>query len=226
MKFKNITKDERPMEKLSFYGKEALSDKEILAILLRTGSKEKNVLALSEEILYHIGYDLSLLVNFSIEELIAINGIGVAKASGIIAAIELGRRVLYRESKNQVNLQSVGSVVEFFRGRIENSKVENFEIALLNTKGILISVHNVSKGDLSSSIVHPRETFKEAIKRSASSIICVHNHPSGDCRPSQEDIRITRRLDEAGNVLGISLLDHIIIGKNTYFSFKEHGMIK
>lgn len=226
MKFNNIIKDERPIEKLSFYGKETLSDREILAILLRTGNKEKNVLSLADEVLSHIGYDLSVLSNFSVDELVEINGIGISKASGIVAAIELGRRVLNKESKKQVNLQSVESVVEFFRCRIENSRVENFEIALLNTKGTLISVHNVSKGDLSSSIVHPRETFKEAIKKSASSIICVHNHPSGDCRPSQEDINITRRLSDAGGVLGISLVDHIIIGSNSYFSFKEHGMIK
>lgn len=161
----------------------------------------------------------------SVEELMKIQGLGCAKASVIVAAIELGRRVTVTKTVAHGNIQGLKQVIEIFMARLSKMKKEVFNIVMLDAKGNIIGIDEVSVGDLTSSIVHPRETFYSAVKKSASSIICVHNHPSGDPTPSDEDIDTTKKLAKAGKILGINLLDHVVIGDGKYFSMKEKGII-
>ncbi len=225
MKIKEITELERPMEKLSFYGKHHLEDRELLAIIIKNGYKGKSSIDLADSLLGLLPLGLASLDEFSIEELSQIKGIGFSKAANIISAIELGRRVQLNKTLKLHKITGVQSVLSLYQEKLRLVKEEHFEVVMLDSKGGVIAMHNVSKGDLTSSIVHPRETFREAIKRSAASILCVHNHPSGDPTPSKDDIFITRRLVEVGDIVGIKVLDHIIIGSEGYVSMKEENLI-
>lgn len=220
---KTLPKGERPREKLLMYGVDSLSNIELLAIILRTGSKKETALELSRKVL-SLNESISFLKDISIEELKSIKGIGEAKASEILATIELGKRIsldtnFYKKIKSSTD---IGNYLVDLMG---NYKQEYFNIILLDTKNNIIGVKNISKGSLNSTIVHPREVFKEAVKKSTASLILAHNHPSGETDPSKEDIGITKKLLEVGNIVGINVLDHIIIGQNKYFSFKEEGLI-
>lgn len=215
---KEMPKYERPREKLVKYGASKLSNIELLAILLRTGNKEKSVLELAKDVLYKLD-ELSDLKNISIRELLKIRGIKIAKASTIIAAIELGRRL--DELSVKTNGITTSHDIYLKMKHLKHEQQEHFYVILLNTKLKVINTKLIYKGTVNSMVIHPREIFKEAIKNNASYLIIVHNHPTGDSTPSLEDKTTTKNLEEVSNIVGIEILDHIIIGNNEYYSFNE-----
>ncbi|SCY15932.1 RadC family protein [Alkaliphilus peptidifermentans] len=222
---KNLPPDERPREKLLAYGPRKLSNAELLAILLAKGSKEQSAISLAEAILSYNKEGMRFLTDCTVEELSSIKGIGLAKSSQLIAAVELGKRIALATKVNNYKIKSPEDVVDLLMEEMRYNKKEHFNILLLNTKNELIAEENISVGSLNASIVHPREVFIRAIKRSSSAIILVHNHPSGDPSPSSEDISITKRLIDAGDILGIKVLDHIIIGDGVFTSLKEKSLM-
>jgi len=210
MKIKEFSKDERPRERMLSFGAE---------IILRVGSKNENVIEMSQKILSK--YPVEKLSDPSIKELCNIKGIGEAKALQIKAIFELNKRSV---CKKIVKISSPKNVFEYF-SFISNKKQENFYILCLDSKNQIISHKLIAIGTLDSVIIHPREVFKEAIKESAQNIILVHNHPSGDPTPSLADKEITKKLETASEIIKIDLLDHIIIGKDKWFSFDDEGII-
>ncbi len=222
---KNMPQSEQPREKLLNNGVESLSNAELIAILLATGAKELTAIKLAENILNYSNDGLRFLTDTTVEELSNIRGMGLAKSAQLIAAVELGKRIALTTKVNNYRIKSPMDVSSLLMEELRYKKKEYFNILLLNTKHELISIENISIGSLNASIVHPREVFQRAIKRSSSSIILVHNHPSGDPSPSNEDIKITKRLQEAGSIVGIEVLDHIIIGDGTYCSLKEREFL-
>lgn len=221
---KDLPQQERPRERMKELGAEKLSNAELLAIILRTGHHEETALHLAERILSQAG-GLRYLPDFTLEELQQIKGIGLAKAVQIKAAVELGRRLASALRPETLSLNSPWQVAEFLMEEMRYYPKEYFKVILLNTKNQIISIEDISVGSLNSSIVHPREIFNLPVKKSAASVILIHNHPSGDPTPSREDMEVTRRLVEAGKILGISVLDHIIVGEKRYISFKEKGLM-
>jgi len=225
MIIKDMPGNERPREKLLEYGAKHLSNSELLAILLRTGTKEKSAITLAHEILAKEQRGLYFLAQALPEELAEIHGIGQAKACQILAALELGRRVAARPSESRDSVTDPESVALMFMEEMRNLNRENFKLLTLNCKGEVISRESVAVGDLTSAIVHPREVFNSAVRKSAKAVILVHNHPSGSTIPSKEDINITKRLKEAGDILGIEVLDHIIIGDGQWLSFNQKNIL-
>lgn len=223
LKIYQIPKDERPREKLLSRGVKALTDAELLALLLRTGTKDESALELSKRLLEAIN-GVSGIFHTPIETLMKIKGIKEAKASQLIAACELYERAAY-EKRDSLQIKSAKDVVSVLEHNFFKDTQEVVRLLCLNTKNHIISTKEVFKGSLNSSIVHPREIFKEAINLSAASIILCHNHPSGDPTPSIEDINITKRIKSCGEIMGIELLDHVILGKNNFISLKEKGII-
>ena len=222
---KQLPLSERPREKMLSKGTEYLSNTELLAILLRTGTKEKSVFRLAEEILSLEKSGILFLSECSPEELSRIKGIGVAKACQILAGLELGRRVATKPRTEKLKGNCPELIVSLFMEDMRYYKKEVFKVLLINTKGEIIGTDDISMGDLSATVIHPREVFLPAIKRSAAAIIFVHNHPSGDPTPSNDDIQTTKRLIEAGKIMGISVWDHIIIGDGKHISFKEEHLM-
>jgi len=221
---KDVPKEERPRERLLAVGAENLSNQELLAILLGSGTKQESVMELAKHILMHFE-GLKLLKDATIEELIAIKGIGYAKGILILAAIELGRRMhQYRPTENYT-IRSPEDGADYIMEDTRLLKQEHFVELVLNTINQVIHRQTIFIGSLNASIVHPREVFREAIKRSAASIIVAHNHPSGDPTPSQEDIQVTKRLADTGKLIGIEVLDHLIIGDGKFVSLKEKGYL-
>lgn len=220
---KSLPEDERPREKLIKYGASTLSNAELIAIALRTGCKNHTVLTLAKQLLANSS-GIERLSDISVEELTETKGIGPSKAAQLIAAIELGRRVSISEDKRH-KIKSPTDISAYLIKDMGDLQREHFNIVMLDNKNYIIEVYNVSIGSLNSAIVHPREVFRNAIRRSSASIILAHNHPSGDVSPSKEDIAITKRLVECGELMGIAVLDHIIVGKTEYFSFKEQSII-
>ncbi|HRS21088.1 MAG TPA: DNA repair protein RadC [Clostridia bacterium] len=220
---KDLPEEERPRERLTRYGASVLSNAELLAILLRTGTKEESAISLAHRILVQ-EQGLRYLADINVEQLSAINGIGKAKAAQIKAAIELGKRLAAFEPGADKPLKCPQDVAALLMEEMRYLKKEHMKLVLLNVKCNLISVEEISVGSLNASIVHPREVFNPAIRKSSASIIMVHNHPSGDPAPSSEDISITARIAEAGKLIGIELVDHIIIGDGKYISMKEKGL--
>lgn len=224
---KDMPESMRPREKLMLKGETALSEVELLAIVLGGGTRKINALDLAMRIL---GRHKSLrqLREASLEELMEIKGVGPAKAAGIKAALELGRRAAI-DAPTKTYIKSPEDAINAAAGvNMEEMRYfdrEHFRVMYLDRKGGLLVMEDISIGGLHSSIVHPREVFKTAVKKSAASMILVHNHPSGDPTPSREDIDITNRLIEAGKLMGIEVLDHVIIGDNTYCSLKARGLI-
>lgn len=220
----DIPLEERPRERLLKYGVTNLSNEELIAIILKTGTKNKSVKSLATSILSSID-KITDLKNIKINTLMKITGIGKVKAIELISAIELGKRVFYNnEYKEKIKIKNAIDVYNLMSFRLENEKQEYFYCIFLDQKKYIIDTKLIFIGSLTMSIVHPREIFKEACLLSASSIICVHNHPSGNTNPSNEDINITNKLIESGNILGIPIIDHIIIGKD-YYSFHEKNNI-
>jgi DNA repair protein RadC len=220
--------EDRPREKLVKYGSEHLTNVELLSIMLRTGVKtsenKKSALDLAKELLLSFE-KLSNLCNLSIPELVSIKGIGIAKASQIVASLELGRRVMSEKNGNNISFRCSEDIANYFLPLLKDLKKGQFRLILLNIKNKIIKDVMVSQGSLTSSIVHPREVLKIAIRESAASVIFIHNHPSGDPEPSIDDIEITKRLCKSFNIIGINVLDHIIVGSDEYYSFKMKNML-
>lgn len=221
MRFNDILKEEKPRERLVKYGVERVSNEELLAIILKTGSKKYNVKEVASNILSSYG-DIKNLKDVRINNLTKIDGIGMVKAIELIAAIELGRRVYYEEDyKDMVTLTNPKVIIGYFNKLFKGENQECFYVVYLDSKNKYIDKKLVFKGILNKSLIHPRDIFKEAYLLSACNFICIHNHPSGDATPSMEDINVTKMLSEIGKLHGIRLLDHIIIGNNNYYSFYE-----
>ena len=215
---------ERPRERLQKFGVEALSAQEILALILGRGIAGESVMMTAQRLLSQFG-SLKGIAGASVEELSTVKGIGVAKASQIKAAFELANRLEgYSEAGKMPLVKTPDEVTALVRGRLKGKKKEHFLALLLDTRNQLIKLVEISVGSLDASIVHPREVFKEAISASAASVIFAHNHPSGDPEASDDDIRLTKRLAEAGEIVGIDVLDHIIIGDKNYLSLKREGL--
>jgi len=217
---------ERPRERLLKYGPETLSLQEILALILGRGISGESVLVTAQRILNKFG-NLKDLASASLEELSKIKGVGLAKASQIKAAFELGRRKedSFYQYYQQKRIKIPEDAVNLVKSRLKGKKKEYFLVLLLSVKNQLLNIVEISKGSLDSNIVHPREVFKEAISASAASCIFIHNHPSGDPTPSEEDIQLTRRLKEAGEIIGIDVLDHIIVTDLKFVSLKEKTLL-
>ena len=215
---------ERPRERLQKFGVEALSAQEILALILGRGIAGESVTVTAQRLLSQFG-NLRGIAGASVEGLSQVRGIGVAKASQIKAAFELANRLEgYSEAGDKPVVKTPDEVVAVVRGRLKGKKKEYFLALLLDIRNRLIKVAEISVGSLDSSIVHPREVFKEAISASAASVIFVHNHPSGDPEASEDDIKLTKRLAEVGEIVGIDVLDHIIVGDKDYLSLKGKGL--
>jgi DNA repair protein RadC len=226
LKIKELPLCERPYEKLEVIGSEHLSNAELLAVIIKTGTKSFTAVELAQFVL-KLSHDgrLSTLNNLSIEQLMQIKGIGKVKAIQIKAVLELSKRIATSDGMVHHVIRSADDVSTLMMEEMRYLKKEIFKALLLDTKNQVIKIVDVSVGSLNSSIVHPREVFCEAIKCGCNSIVFVHNHPSGDPNPSTEDIKTTQRLEEAGDILGIRVLDHIIIGDKKYISFKDKGII-
>lgn len=219
MKIKDIVKESRPRERFQNYGPKSLSEPELLAIILRTGSIGESVLDLSNKLISEFG--LKNLFDLSIEELIKIKGIGKGKAIQILVISELIRRINCSINKLD-KITSAKDVFNLFKENYRGVKKEIFSILLLDTQNKIIKVEEISIGILDASIIHPREIFKSAIRASSSKIILIHNHPSGESRPSQEDLEITKKMIEIGEFIGIEVLDHVIMGDGEYWSYVEN----
>jgi len=224
LKITDLPESERPSERLLRYGPETLSNAELLAVILRCGTKKENIITLCSNLLQKSG-GLNGLLSITSEEIINIHGFGSAKAAQIISISEIYRRFKSYKSGEEYKITQPKDAADFVMEEMRNLKQERLRVIMLNTKNLVLSVKDVSIGSLNSSIVHPREVFCEAIKKNSASIIICHNHPSGDATPSSEDINVTKRLKECGKLIGIDLLDHIIIGDGKYISLKEKGIL-
>lgn len=224
LKIKEIPQDERPRERLLCYGVEQLSNEELLAILLKTGTRDMSAKVLASYLLKEMG-NISELQHTSYQVLAQMKGIGRAKACTLLAAVELGKRVLQKKSILYQKFTDAYQVASYYQDKIGHFKQEYFICIYLDVSKKLIHEKVLFIGTLNRSLVHPREVFKEAYQVSASSIICIHNHPSGEVLPSKEDVLFTSQLVKVGKMLGIEVIDHIIIGEDKYYSFFENNRI-
>jgi DNA repair protein RadC len=224
---KEWPEDERPREKMRKQGVASLTNAELLALIIRTGdtATKKSAIDLGREIISCFGDNLRELGSADLAEMCAIKGMGPAKATGIKAAFTLAARFQARKLEHLDRFTSPRQVFDYFHHEFRDNRKEYFLTLLLDGKNRIIRRVQVSEGSLNQSIVHPREVFVPAVKESAAAIILVHNHPTGDPAPSSEDIAITRRLREAGEIMGIKVLDHIIIGDGEFVSFVERGLL-
>ncbi len=221
---KEIPHQERPRERFMKYETNTIQTHELIAIILRTGSKKESVLDLSKKILYQYN-NLKELSNAEIKDLMKIKGIGASKAIELKAAFELGRRASKETFTEKVKLKSPESIYLYLKDQLEMKTQEHLVALYLNTKGELIKKEILFVGSLNTSVIHPREIFKHAVINSAASIIICHNHPSGDPTPSQNDLDVTNIIHNNSLMMDIVLMDHIIIGRDRYFSFKEKGIM-
>lgn len=222
----DLPKSDRPRERLKNIGADKISSSELLAVILGKGIKGESVLVTVQNLIQHFG-NLQNIFEASLDDLMKVRGIGFAKACQLIASFELSKRLLKenieiekdRVRKNAITTPS--EIVKIIQPEIEDYSKEHFLVISFDVRNRIIGIDKTSKGTLSASLVHPRETFESAIRRHAAQIIVAHNHPSGDCEPSEDDIRITKRLYEAGKIMGIELIDHIILTKENYCSLKD-----
>lgn len=221
---KAVAPHDRPREKLARIGAASLGDNELIAIVLGQGQPRLTALDLANALLTAAG-GVEGLARARYDDLVQVRGIGCARAAQVLAAVELGRRIVSRGGRDRVQVTSPRSVAEFLMPQYGNRPVEQFGIVLLDTKHKVLRTTVLSVGTLDASIVHPREIFREATAGGAAAIVLFHNHPSGDPEPSPEDKRLTERLIAAGVVMGIDVLDHIILGDARYFSFREKGTL-
>jgi DNA repair protein RadC len=224
---RDLPRQERPRERLQKFGPEALSAQELLALVIGRGIPKKSVMSIAQELLTKFG-NIKAISQATIEELSQIKGIGLAKAAQIKACFELGKREDLEPESINFDIKNPEAVVKAIRASIKDKAKEHFKLILLNPRNKIlkiIGISTISIGTLSASLVHPREVFKDAITHSAASVVLAHNHPSGDPEPSEDDLTTTKRLIEAGKILGVEVIDHIIIGKNGFFSFKEKGLV-
>ncbi|MEB7797895.1 DNA repair protein RadC [Staphylococcus xylosus] len=222
MKIKELANNQKPRERLINNGSAHLSDVELLVILINTGRKGFSSLDIANELLKSVE-SLKQLKALSINDLNKVKGIGLYKALILKAAFELGERMHSGSLEEKIQITSPQDVANFMMGKMEHLTQEKFIVLFLNSKNVIIKQKTIFIGTLNSSVIHPREIFSEAIKCASNAIVVLHNHPSGDTTPSKEDIRATNRLRECGEILGIDLLDHIIIGDHTYMSMVEDG---
>ncbi len=218
----DLPKEERPREKLIAKGAENLKDSELLAILLRTGKAGKNVIEIASQILTK--HSRKRLLQMTYQDLLKISGIDSAKATTLLAAFELSKRALKVNDTNLPTLNNAKDAVAQLTD-IRDLKKEHFVVLYLNAKNQLLHKETISMGTLNANLVHPREAFEPAVRHLAAQVVIAHNHPSGDPEPSEDDLEITKRLVEAGKILGIEVVDHIIVGKTTYRSLKKDGVI-
>jgi DNA repair protein RadC len=215
---------ERPRERLQKFGPEALSAQELLALVIGRGIPKKSVMNIAQELMAKFG-NVKTISQATIEELSQIKGIGLAKAAQIKACFELGRREELEPELKDFNIKDPEAVVKAIRASIKDKAKEHFKLILLNPRNKIIGISTISIGTLNASLVYPREVFKDAIMHSAASVVLAHNHPSGDPEPSEDDLKITKKLVDSGKILGIEVLDHIVISKSNFLSFKERGLI-
>ncbi len=220
----DLPKPERPRERLQRFGSEALSSQELLALIIGRGVSKRSVMSIAQELMTRFG-SIKALGEATIEELSSIRGIGIAKAAQLKACFELAKRQELEKDLGDYQITDPESVVRVLRTSITEKAKEHFKLILLNTRNKIIRIGTISVGTLNASLVHPREVFKEALIHNAYSVILAHNHPSGDCEPSEEDIRITKRLRDAGSIMGVEVLDHIIVSTTSFFSFKGKGLM-
>lgn len=223
MKIKSLPRDERPVEKSISRGISSLSNSELIAVLIGSGSSEKSAIGLAEDIIAFADGGIAGLAQYSPEELMSLKGIGSFKAARIMAAVELGKRISTAPRTKRVCISGSEEVAKLFIEDMRYEKREIFKALLLNPRGEIMAIETVSVGELTSTLVHPREVFNMAVKRSAAGIVFVHNHPSGDPSPSEADIDTTQRLQACGKILGINVIDHIIIGDGKYSSLQSLG---
>ncbi len=222
MRIKAMPSIDMPQERLMQYGAKALSNSELIAIIIRTGTAEKSAIHLASELLNNSG-GLKGLAGSEVEQLRAIKGIGQSKACQILASMEIAKRVSGKNSLQRVKFSGPQDVYNYVISDLKFADRENFLVVGLNTKNVIIGRHLVSIGTLNQTLVHPREVFNWAIKINCASIVVVHNHPSGSVEPSTEDILLTERIIESGKILGIKVLDHIIVSNDNYYSLKANG---
>ena len=222
---RDLPRDERPRERLQKVGVDNLSTQELLALIIEKGGRGQTVLTLAQNLLAHFG-NLQNIKNASIEELKKVKGIGFATACKLQAAFKLGEKAGSHITNFGEKIEKPETVFNLLKNEIGNNKKESFYILSLTTRNKLITIDNVSTGTLSASLAHPREVFLTAIKNSASSVIIVHNHPSGDPDPSEDDLEITKKLIKSGEILGIDVIDHVIITQDSYYSFKENKQME
>lgn len=225
MNIKEISKEERPRERLMRKGAASLPERELLSIILRTGTKDMSAIRLADEILALDKAGKLPLADCVPEELSRISGIGPAKACQVAAAIELGKRIIMRKNSNRYVIEYADQAAAVFIGEFDRLSHEALKVILTDTKGGVISVERVAEGSLNVVNVLPRELFRTAVRRNAFAVIMGHNHPSGDPSPSKADIELTERMRQAGEMIGICVADHIIIGGGNYYSFKENKII-
>jgi DNA repair protein RadC len=221
---RDLPKTERPRERLIKLGAEALSAQELLALIIARGIPGKSVINLAQEVLSNFK-NIKGVSEATIEQLCEIRGIGPAKAVQIKACFEIGKREDLEPEQKKYDIKNPGEIVKAVRALIKDKAKEHFKIIILDSRNKIIDITNISTGTLNANLAHPREIFKDAITRNAAAIILAHNHPSGDPEPSEDDLKITKQLIEAGKILGIEVLDHIIITKNSYISLKEKGLL-
>ena len=225
---KEMYREERPYEKCEQYGAENLTDAELLAVLLRTGTKGENSLQLAKRIL-HPDFAQEGILNihqWSMEQLLQIRGIGKVKAIQILCLSELAKRLSKAEAQSGLNFSAPETIAQYYMEDMRHRKKEALKLLLLNMKTKLIGESELSLGTINTTLVSPREVFAEALRRNAAAVILLHNHPSGDPTPSREDVLATRRVIDAGKIIGIELLDHIIIGDNCFISLRDKGFFK
>ena len=230
-RIKDMLASERPQERLEKLGVEALSDRELLAMILRSGPPGVDVVSMSEELLHEAG-SLTKLLRWSAEDFQKVRGIGKVKALQLISVMQFAKRVMAEEEGNDLVYDNSAMVARHFQPIIAGAEVERFWVLCLDRKNRLLKRIEVTKGTATNCLAHPREVFREAIRLSATAIIAVHNHPSGDPAPSRADIQVTRQLRESAKVIGIDLIDHIVVGHKQhdprgigYYSFNEAGLI-
>lgn len=226
MQIRNLPEEERPQEKMFYYGRETLSTSELVALLIRTGNREKSAVQLAEDIISHASEVSGSLYSAELKELMAVPGVGRTKACAVAAAVELTKR--FRESSGMPKDKACNpnEVFNLLKDELRDEKREHLIELLLNNRCQVESKITISIGALDSTAVNPREVLSYAIRRGAAGIILVHNHPSGDPEPSTEDLAATRRIQQAADIVGIRLLDHIIIGDNSFCSMKESGYME
>jgi DNA repair protein RadC len=226
MQIKDMPPGERPQEKLLFSGPDGLSNAELLALVLRTGTSDKSAVQLAEEILAYASSNIGELGKADVKELTGICGVGTAKACSIVAALELSKRLMsWRVMESSGRLTSCRDVGELLMKEMMYETREVFMSINLNTKLRVESKSIISIGSIDSTMAHPREVFAPAIKKGAAAVIVAHNHPSGDPEPSEEDVDVTLRLLEASRIVGIRLVDHVIVGRGSYTSMRDRGYI-
>lgn len=219
IKIKQLPESERPYEKLEIYGEKMLSNAELLAIIIKSGTKENTSVELANKILSLVDNNiLQSLQDMSLEDFKKIKGIGKVKAIQLKAVCELARRMAQPINRRTIKVNSSADVADILMEELRFEKIEHVKLLLLNAKNIIVRIVDISKGGMNSAIVEPKEILQEAIKSGIPKIILVHNHPSGDSSPSNADIELTKRLYSAANILGIQLLDHIVIGDRCYTS--------